>query len=296
MIDSKEILAVGSIAFDSIKTFYGERKKILGGSSTYFGIAASRYAKTSLIGIVGEDFTDEYWNIFKEHKIKTDSVIQEKGNTFSWGGEYNKDFSKRNTIFTKLGVFKNFKPQVSEDYDKPILYLGNIQPQLQLDVIKKIKSPHLVAADSMNLWIDLYPKLVWELLSRVDIFMLNDEEAKQLTSNNDLNKIADILLSHGPEIIIIKKGSLGSLLAYKDKQINISVVPNIQVVDPTGAGDSFAGGLLGYIANNGLNNPEQAVIHGSAIASYTVSGFGLDKLYSINKNDLQDKIKSIKWS
>ena len=296
MLDSKEILAVGSIAFDSIQTPKGERDRILGGSATYFGVAASQYTNVSLIGIVGDDFTDENWSIFEEYNINTDSVVKSPGKTFAWGGKYNENYSRRETLFTELGVFENFKPTISKSYNNPILYLGNIQPDLQIDVISKVPNNHLIAADSMNLWIGQSPNKVWDLISKVNIFMLNDEEAKQLTSNNDLNKIADILLSHGPEIIIIKKGSLGSLLAYKDKKINMSVVPNIQVVDPTGAGDSFAGGLLGYIANNGLNNPEQAVIHGSAIASYTVSGFGLDKLYSINKNDLQDKIKSIKWS
>ena len=295
MIDSKEILAVGSIAFDSIKTPKGERNKILGGSATYFGVAASKYTKVSLIGIVGDDFTDNNWSIFEKHNINTDSIIRSSGKTFSWGGEYNADYSKRETLFTELGVFENFKPNISNNLNNPILYLGNIQPDLQIDVIKKVSDNYLIAADTMNLWIDLFPDKVWELMSMVNVFMINDEEAIQLSKENDLNKIADNFLSCGPKIVIIKKGGEGSLLAYSDKKINVSVVPNVNVIDPTGAGDSFAGGVLGYIANNGLKNPEQAVIHGSAIASYTVSSFGLEGLSSIDKVQLNKKINTIKW-
>ena len=295
MIDSKEILAVGSIAFDSIKTPKGERNKILGGSATYFGVAASQYTKVSLIGIVGDDFTDKNWSIFEKYNINTDSIIRSIGKTFSWGGEYNADYSKRETLFTELGVFENFKPTISKKLNNPILYLGNIQPDLQIDVITKVSNNYLIAADTMNLWIDLSPDKVWKLISMVNVFMINDEEAIQLSNENDLNKIADKFLSCGPKIVIIKKGSEGSLLAYSDKKINISVVPNVNVVDPTGAGDSFAGGVLGYIANNGLKNPEQAVIHGSAIASYTVSSFGLEGLSSIDKVQLNKKINTIKW-
>ena len=171
MQDSKEILAVGSIAFDSIKTPNGNRNKILGGSCTYFSVAASYYTKISIIGVVGDDFTDNEWNLFKKYNINTNSVEVKSGKTFSWGGKYNHDYSSRETLFTKLGVFENFKPQINEDFNQPILYLGNIQPELQFDVIDKIKSPYLIAADSMNLWIDLFPNQVWELISKVDIFV-----------------------------------------------------------------------------------------------------------------------------
>ena len=197
------------------------------------------------------------------------------------------------TLFTELGVFENFQPKVHNQYNNPILYLGNIQPQLQIEVINQVDNPFLIAADSMNLWIDLFPEKVWELISKVNIFLLNDEEAMQLTGENDLNKIADIFLSKGPTIVIIKKGGDGSLLAYKNKKVNVSVVPNTKVIDPTGAGDSFAGGIIGYIAANGLNNLEEAVKHGSAIASYTVSGFGLERLYDLTKHDLNKKINQI---
>jgi len=294
MLDSKEILAVGSIAFDSIYTPNGKRENILGGSATYFGVAASYYTKVSLIGVVGNDFTNKDWDLFNKFNINTDSIVVCEGKTFSWGGEYNSDYSKRKTLFTKLGVFDKFQPTINKQPNLPILYLGNIQPELQLDVIKKINSPHLIVADSMNLWINLFPKQVWDLISKVNIFMINDEEAMQLTEKTDLNQIADDLLSCGPQIIVIKKGGKGSLLAYKNKKINISVVPNTKVIDPTGAGDSFAGGFLGYISKYGRENLTEAVVHGSTIASYTVSGFGLEKLCELKSNDFKIKLNQVK--
>ena len=294
MQDSKKILAVGSIAYDSIQTPQGNRERILGGSCTYFSVAASSYTNVQIIGIVGNDFDTDSWNIFKKYNINTDNVEIADGKTFSWGGIYNSDYSTRDTLFTELGVFENFIPNIDSNIKNPILYLGNIQPQLQLDVINKVDSPHLIAADSMNLWIDLFPDKVRELISKVDLFMLNDEEARQLMNKDNLEDIADDLLRMGPKIVIIKKGGKGSLLAYKNKRINISVVPNTPIYDPTGAGDSFAGGLLGYISNHGLENPEKAVIHGTAVASYTVSGFGLESLYKLKQDDLNKKIQEIK--
>jgi sugar/nucleoside kinase (ribokinase family) len=293
MSDSKEILAVGSIAFDTIHTPNGIREKILGGSSTYFSIASSLYSQVSLIGVVGDDFNDKNWEVFQKFKINMDSVEVNNGETFNWGGKYNSDYSIRDTLFTNLGVFESFKPKVKIQYNNPILYLGNIQPDLQFDVINKINNPYLIAADSMNLWIDLFPKDVTKLIKNVDIFLLNDEEAVQLTGMNDLEKISDLFLSYGPKIVIIKKGSKGSLLAYENNKINVSIVPNTKVVDPTGAGDSFAGGVLGYIAKYGLENPHKAVAHGTAIASYTVSGFGIEKLCTISSDDLKNKINTI---
>ena len=293
MNDSKDILAVGSIAFDTIETPKGKREHILGGSSTYFSVSSSLYSNVSLIGVVGKDFTQDNWEIFEKYNINVDSVDKRDGLTFSWGGKYNHDFSSRDTLFTNLGVFENFKPIVMNNYNNPILYLGNIQPELQFDVISKVKDPFLIAADSMNLWIDLFPDDVIKLIHKVDIFLLNDEEAIQLCGHNDLNKIMNEFLSYGPKIVIIKMGSKGSLIGFKDKIIRISCVPNVQVVDPTGAGDSFAGGVLGYIAQYGLNDPVKAVMHGTAVASFTVYAFGLENLYNIKLNLINEKIKEI---
>ena len=246
-----------------------------------------------MIGVVGKDFTQDNWEIFEKYNINVDSIDKRDGLTFSWGGKYNHDFSSRDTLFTNLGVFENFEPIVMNNYNNPILYLGNIQPELQFDVISKVKDPFLIAADSMNLWIDLFPDDVIKLIHKVDIFLLNDEEAIQLCGHNDLNKIMNEFLSYGPKIVIIKMGSKGSLIGFKDKIIRISCVPNVQVVDPTGAGDSFAGGVLGYIAQYGLDDPVKAVMHGTAVASFTVSAFGLENLYNIKLNLINEKIKEI---
>jgi len=270
MSEKKEILAVGSIAFDTIHTIHGDRESILGGSATYFSVAASLFTKVSVIGIVGNDFSKSNWDIFKNNNVNVDSVDIADGNTFSWGGKYNKDYSNRETLFTELGVFKNFKPTIRNSCNNPILYLGNIQPDLQFDVINKVKNTNLIAADSMNLWIDLFPKQVWALISKVNILMLNEEEAMQLTEETNLYKIADKFLELGPQIIIIKKGSEGSLLAYGENKIDVSVVPNTNLIDPTGAGDSFAGGVLGYISIYGMEDPLKAILYGTAVASYTV--------------------------
>jgi len=296
MSNLKEIVAVGSIAFDSIKTPKGERERILGGSSTYFGVSASLFTKVNLVGVVGDDFSDNEWSLLKKYNIDTSSVKIENGKTFSWGGIYNTDFSSRDTLFTDLGVFENFKPQINSQYDNPILYLGNIQPELQFDVIDKVKDPCLIAADSMNLWIDLNPEDVWKLITKVDIFMLNDEEAMQLTNEKDLEKVIKQFLHLGPKIVIIKMGGKGCLVAFENKIHHVSIVPQTPVLDPTGAGDSFAGGLLGFMAQNGTSDPLMAAAYGSAVASYTVSGFGLEELVKMNKEDLKRKIKMIEIS
>ena len=199
-------------------------------------------------------------------------------------------------MFTNLGVFEKFKPQINSEYSDPILYLGNIQPELQFDVIEKIKNPCLVAADSMNLWIDLNPDDVWKLITKVDIFMLNDEEAMQLTNENDLEKVIKQFLHLGPEIVIIKMGGKGCLVAFENRIHHISIVPDTPVFDPTGAGDSFAGGLLGYMAQKGTSDPLMAAAYGSAVASYTVSGFGLEELVKMNEEDLKRKIELIEIS
>ena len=288
-MDSKQILAVGSIAYDTIHTSKGNAEHLLGGSATFFSLSASFYTKVSLIGVVGTDFSEDSWNILKKFDLDLSSVEIEKGQTFSWGGKYNQDYSHRETLFTNLGVFENFKPTIKTKYNQPILYLGNIQPELQFDVINKVKSPYLIAADTMNLWIDLFPDDVWNLISKVNIFFINDEEARQLTGENNLLKISDIFLNKGSEMVIIKKGSQGSLLATKEYKYNFSVVPNIDVCDPTGAGDSFAGGVLGYIAHFGLKNAIEAVKHGTAVASYSVSDFGIKNLINLTNEKIQSK-------
>ncbi len=289
-----KILTVGSIAIDELHTPKGSEKNILGGSATFFSIAAAKYSPVKLIGIVGDDFPKEGWNLFQKYNINTELVTIKKGETFNWGGKYSNDYSKRETLYTNLGVFENFSPNVPPSIDTEYLYLGNIQPSLQLDVINKVKNKKRIVSDTMNLWIDLDVDGLWSVIKKSDIFLLNDEEAMELTNKTDLNEITKILLDAGPEIVIIKKGSKGALLAQNDNTIDVPVYDKINLFDPTGAGDSFAGGLVGYFSKYGENNLEDALIHATVTASYTVSDFGVKGLISSSEDSFEKRCKYLK--
>ena len=289
-----KILTVGSIAIDELHTPKGSQKNILGGSATFFSIAASKYNPINLIGIVGNDFPKEGWDLFRRYNINTDLVSRKDGQTFNWGGRYSDDYSIRETIYTNLGVFDNYSPTLPESLDTDYLYLGNIQPSLQLDVIKQVKNKKRVVSDTMNLWINLDKKGLWNVIKKSNIFLLNDEEAMELTDETDLEKIAEILLSSGPEIVIIKKGSKGAFLATNNTKINVPVYDKINLFDPTGAGDSFAGGLVGYFSKNGENNLREAMIHATVTASYTVSDFGVKGLISSSEKSFEDRCEYLK--
>ena len=291
----KDIVVVGSVAFDDIETIKGKKKRLLGGSGTYFSIAASLFAKVHLIGIVGDDFNKSYIDMLHSKSISTDYLIQESGKTFSWGGKYNSDFSQRDTLFTDLGVFEHFSPKIDgENFKKPILFLANIQPSLQMEVINQVSNPNLIVMDTMNLWIDNNLDELNAVIKKVDILLINDEEAVELTGIKNLYNAGLSLLKQGPKYVIIKKGGDGSLIISNQDNIEIPAIPNIDVYDPTGAGDSFAGGFLGYIASNEKFNIVEAVLHGTAIASYTVSGFGIEKIEKIELNSIKKRIKLLK--
>ena len=295
MKDSKEILAVGSIAFDSIETPNGNRNKILGGSCTYFSVAASIYTKVSIIGIVGDDFTNKEWALFNTYNINTKSVDIKNGKTFSWGGKYNNDYSSRDTLFTDLGVFENYNPKKLSSINKNgTLFLANIHPQLQLNVLNQLnKNVSLVVADTMNLWIDADLLGLNDVISKSNIFLLNDEEAIQLTGCSDLLEAGKYIMNQGPSTVIIKMGSKGSLLLDEEGSYHMPCVPNIDVYDPTGAGDSFAGGFIGFISQFGIENKKLALAYASAIASYTVSDFGISNLLNLNLDSIKSRVKII---
>jgi len=288
----KDIVVVGSVAFDDIETIKGKKVRLLGGSGVYFSLAASLFSKVHLIGIIGDDFNQEYIDMFHSKSISTDYLIQESGKTFSWGGKYSDNFNQRDTLFTDLGVFEHFVPKIdSQKFDKPILFLANIQPSLQMDVINQMKDPALIVMDTMNLWIDNNLDELFAVIRKVDILLINDEEAVELTGIDDIYKAGLSLLKEGPKYIIIKKGAQGSLIVSNKDNINIPAVPNIDVFDPTGAGDSFAGGFLGYLASHQNYNIIDAVLHGTAIASYTVSGFGIEGIEKIKLHNIKNRIK-----
>lgn len=286
----KNILAVGSIALDSLETINGNRDEVLGGSATYFGIAASFFAPVSVVGIVGNDFPQSGWDLFSKFQIDTSNVDVEPGTTFRWGGTYSDDYSTRSTRFTELGVFEKFSPKIDDNYHSShFVFLGNIQPELQLQVAAQIKNAKYVVCDTMNLWIDLSKDRLWDVIKTVDMFLLNDEEALQLTGLSNIETAADELLAHGPSVVIIKQGGNGALLAYKTEKIHVPVFPIDKLVDPTGAGDSFAGGFIGHLVNSGESDLLEAVITGSAVASFTVSDFGVNGLVDASVSEIEHR-------
>ena len=289
-----KIVSVGSIAIDELHTSKGSRPNIIGGSATFFSIAASRYNPVKVIGIVGDDFPQEGWDLFNKYNVNMDMVTIEKGKTFNWGGRYSDDYSTRDTLYTDLGVFENYTPNIPESVDTEYLYLGNIQPSLQLDVIQKIKIKKRIVSDTMNLWIDLDLKGLWEVINLTNIFLLNDEEAMQLTGETDLNKIGHQLLDSGPDTVIIKKGGNGSTLFTSKGSIEMPVYDKIELFDPTGAGDSFAGGLVGYISKYGEENMQEALVHATATASFTVSDFGVAGLTRSSEESFESRCQYIK--
>ena len=295
MHSGKTILAVGSIAIDTLETPNGNRKNILGGSVSYFAIAAGLLAPVKLVGVVGEDYPEEGWQMFKSRSINTDNVHIESGKTFRWGGKYSDDYATRDTLFTELGVFEKFSPKIKkEDCNSPLVFLGNIHPDLQLSVAKLTSKADYIVSDTMNLWIDLFPDRLDEVLSRTTIFLINHEEAQQYTGESDISDAAKKLLTAGPEIVVIKLGAEGAFLATENNEVFIPVYPVEQVLDPTGAGDSFAGGFMGYLAQTNAPDFIDAVVMGSAMASFCVEGFGLESLLLATPMLLNDRVEKIK--
>ncbi len=286
-MNAKATLAVGSIALDTLETGAGRKTDLLGGSATFFAMAASLFAPVRLVGVVGTDYPDAGWRLFHEKGIDVSDVAQVAGRTFRWGARYAADFSSRETLFTELGVFEHFKPQISKaNQQTPFVYLGNIQPSLQLAVHEAMAGAEIFIADTMNLWIDLFPAELEQVLAKTDIFMLNDEEAVQYTGETDLDAAARALLAAGPDTVIIKQGRAGALLVSEQIHRHIPICPDDGAVDPTGAGDSFAGGFVAHLAVNGIEQIERAVVMATATASFTVEGFGLEGILRATADDV----------
>jgi len=290
-----DILAVGSIALDSLKTCNGNRDGLVGGSATYFSISASRYVTVNAVGVVGSDFPQAGWDLFSKYNINISNIQIVDGKTFNWGGKYSNDYSSRETLFTDLGVFASFSPTINLDgVNSKYIFLGNIQPSLQSVVKDQVAPGAMLILDTMNLWIDNNLNEVVEVISDIDVFLLNDEEALQLTREKSISLAGKRLLGLGPKAVIIKQGAHGSTLFKGDQKIHVPSVPGVSVFDPTGAGDSFAGGFVGYLAKYGDSDYVNAIVHGTAIASFTVSGFGVEGLVGASNNDISDRIDLIK--
>jgi len=291
------ILVVGTVAFDAIETPFGKTDKIVGGAATYICLASSFFAKNlNLVSVVGEDFPSNAIEMLKNKSVDIDGLQIKKGEkTFFWSGKYHNDMNTRDTLDTQLNVLENFDPIVPEKYqESEFLMLGNLMPSVQKKVLSQMKKrPKLVVLDTMNFWMDLFMDDLKEALKEVDVLTINDEEARQLSGEYSLVKSAKIILAMGPESLIIKKGEHGALLFNKEEVFFAPALPLEKVFDPTGAGDSFAGGFIGYLAKTNdisFENMKRAVINGSAMASFCVEKFGTQKLTEITQSDVNTRI------
>ena len=291
------ILVVGTVAFDAIETPFGKTDKIVGGAATYICLSSSFFTKKlNLVSVVGEDFPKETIQMLKEKNVNTKGLqIKEGEKTFFWSGKYHNNMNTRDTMDTQLNVLGNFEPIVPEEFkDSEFLMLGNLMPSVQKKVLNQMtKRPKLIVLDTMNFWMDLFMDDLKEALKEVDVLTINDEEARQLSGEYSLVKAAKVILAMGPKYLIIKKGEHGALLFNNKEVFFAPALPLEEVFDPTGAGDSFAGGFIGYLAKTNdvsFENMKRAVINGSAMASFCVEKFGTQKLTEINQDDVDARI------
>lgn len=292
-----KILVVGSVAYDSVETPEGRRESQLGGSASYFSISASHFAEVGMVGVVGRDFRDEDLKMYESHGIDISGLDVVDGQTFRWSGDYLQDINTAVTHETQLNVFAEFEPALSEKHaSAPFLFLANIEPSLQLRVLESMTiRPELVACDTMNLWIDIARPSLAELISKVDILTINEGEARQFTDESHLPTAASELLEAGPSTVVIKRGEYGAALFGDKFNFAAPAYPLAKVVDPTGAGDSFAGGFMGYIAATGDTSEEglrRGAIVGSTMASFAVEAFGLDRIRSLTREDIEERFKA----
>lgn len=296
MQKTDNVLVVGSVAFDDLEMPSGSFKDVLGGAATYSSIAISLLARARLVGVVGTDFAEGHLVMLRERGIDTAGVERVAGKTFRWAGRYASDLGSRTTLDTQLNVFADFRPKIPADYrSSPFVLLGNIHPKLQLEVLAQVERPKLVAADTMNFWISGEPEALAEVLKKVDLLIINDEEARELSGIHNICKAAADIRKRGPAKLIIKRGEHGALL-FDDKGVFFAPgFPLEDVVDPTGAGDTFAGGLMGYLARHGDASPatlRRAIFFGSALASFCVEGIGTKRLAAVTRAELTARIEA----
>lgn len=290
------LVVVGSVAYDSIETPFGRRDDMLGGSGTFFSIAASSFTKTSIVAIIGEDFRDEDYQLLDGHGVDLSGLIRSPGKTFRWGGRYHDDMNGRDTLFTELNVFETFEPNLSPaQRDASFVFLGNILPTLQDRVLEQVKSPSFVAADTMNLWISIAKDDLCNVLRRVDALFVNDEEARQLTGKRSVVLAAKEIQALGPRMVIIKRGEHGAIVFNEEDIFYAPAFPLERVVDPTGAGDTFAGAFVGFLEASGdlsSENVRKAAIVGSLMASFCVEGYGVERLRRIDRAAIRERFKA----
>ena len=292
------ILVVGSVAFDSIETPFGKVEEALGGSATYFSTSASFFTDVNLVAVVGEDFPDEHRRMLAERNIDLTGLQTAPGKTFRWKGRYGFDLNEAQTLDTQLNVFESFSPELPDNYrDAEYVFLANIDPELQLEVLKQVRKPKLIACDTMNFWIDGKRDQLVKTLEYVDILIINEGEVRQLADEPNLQKAARTILAMGPKTLIVKRGEYGVIMFSEHSVFSAPAVPLEEVFDPTGAGDTFAGGFFGYLASTQNLSDEsmrQAVVFGSVMASFTVESFSLDRLKELDYSQIKDRFSEVK--
>ena len=292
------LVIVGTVAFDSIYTPRGQAERVIGGAATYGSLAASYFTKgIQLVSIVGDDFPNEELEYMRSRGINTDGLeIVEGKKSFFWAGKYLDNMNSRETLVTELNVLEDFDPQLPESYqDADYVLLGNLTPEIQMSVIEQMKNrPKLVAMDTMNFWMDVAMDMLKKVIAKIDVLTINDEEARQLSGEYSLVKAAEAILKMGPKYLVIKKGEHGALLFGEDQIFFAPALPLAEVNDPTGAGDSFAGGFMGYMAMTGevdFENMKRAVIYGSVMASFCVEEFSIDRLKNLSQDEIAKRLK-----
>lgn len=296
-----KLLIVGTVAFDAIETPFGKTDKILGGAATYIGLAASHFkVKSAIVSVVGEDFPQEYLDLLSSRNIDLTGVEKVAGGkTFFWSGKYHNDLNSRDTLDTQLNVLADFNPVVPENFkDADVVMLGNLHPNIQISVLDQMtEKPKLVVLDTMNFWMDCALEELKEVIKRIDVITINDEEARQLSGEYSLVKAAEVIHQMGPRYVVIKKGEHGALLFDKHDVFFAPALPLKEVFDPTGAGDTFAGGFAGYLtqsSNISFKNMKNAIIYGSNLASFCVEKFGTQRMEGITKVEVKERLQQFK--
>jgi sugar/nucleoside kinase (ribokinase family) len=296
-----KLLIVGTVAFDAIETPFGKTDKILGGAATFIGLSSANFGvKSGVVSVVGGDFPQDYLDLLTDRGVNTDGIeIVPEGKTFFWSGKYHNDLNTRDTLITELNVLADFNPVVPEAFkDSPYVMLGNLHPLVQLSVLDQLNSePKLVALDTMNFWMDNALEDLMKVIKRVNVITINDEEARQLSGEYSLVKAAEKIQAMGPEYVVIKKGEHGALLFHEKEVFFAPALPLEFVFDPTGAGDTFAGGFIGHLAktdNISFENMKTAVIQGSNLASFSVEKFGTERMLSLSEDEINNRLRQFK--
>jgi sugar/nucleoside kinase (ribokinase family) len=295
-----KLVIVGTVAFDAIETPFGKTDKILGGAATYIGLSSAQFdIDPAIVSVVGGDFLQTDIQMLEDKGINTQGLeIVKEGKTFFWSGKYHNDMNSRDTLSTELNVLETFTPVVPDSYkDAEVVMLGNLHPMVQISVIEQMYDPKMVVLDTMNFWMDIALDDLKKVISKVDVITINDEEARQLSGAFSLVNASKIIMEMGPKYVVIKKGEHGALIFYKDEMFYAPAMPLAEVFDPTGAGDTFAGGFTGYLAKTGdysFESMKRAIIYGSCLASFCVEKFGTQRMENLTKNEIDSRLQKFK--